>query len=129
MVLSTKFGGMVLLLSAMAFSAPASASPTAKDVLAKLESSSDEDMWKLYVNGIVDGLQWANAAAANRGDQPLFCQPGKLSLSFEQPIEILKNYVAEHPRNADAPVGLALLYAMKYTFPCTAEKRLEKPNP
>lgn len=124
-----RFCGFALLLSAMASSAPAFALPTAKDVLTKLASSSDEDLWKIYINGIVDGLQWPNTAVNNRGDQRLFCQPEKLSLSVEQTIVMLKQYVAENPRNADAPIGLALLYAMRYTFPCTDEKRIEKPAP
>lgn len=124
--------GFTLLLSAMASSAPAFALPTAKDILDDLASSSDEDVSniiKVHINGIVDGLQWANTAVNNRGDQRLWCQPEKLSLSVEQTIVMLKQYVAENPRNADAPIGLALLYAMRYTFPCTDEKRIEKPAP
>lgn len=110
-----------LIPLAMAFmAAPASAIPTAKEVLDTQSTSSASVDDQAYITGISEGFAWANLIAKNRGDQPLFCQPAKLSLTFAQEIDILKEYVANNPKNLEAPMGLALLYAMRFKFPCSA---------
>lgn len=112
--------------------APASSEElTTKDILDRLSSSNPSEtlVWRLYIDGMTGGLIYANGYQASVRDRPLFCQPSKLSITQEQAIDILKTYVAKDPRMERAPLGLSLLYAMIYTFPCSAEQRIEKPSP
>jgi hypothetical protein len=118
--LSKKINYLILIVM-LFLNSPASAMPNTKEILERLASESDKKyVSESYLIGVFEGFQWSNGALQNRGEKPLFCQPAKLALNFEQKIDILKKYLIVDSRMLDAPAGLAFLYAMRYTFPCAA---------
>jgi hypothetical protein len=101
---------------------PSSATATTKELLEAISSESDKkSVSEIYLAGIFEGFSWSNVLVKNRGEKPFYCQPEKLALKFEQQIDILKKYVVQDPRMVDAPVGLSIFYAMRYTFPCPTQ--------
>jgi hypothetical protein len=65
-----------------------------------------------------NGFAWANADLKYRKREPLYCPPGKLALTGEQLIDILRRKVRHDPAFGSEYVGLGLLFALQETFPC-----------
>jgi hypothetical protein len=84
-------------------------------------------------SGIVFALGFANASLVGDNRAPLYCQPEKLFLSVGQHIDMLQRWVrdqkaqtpgAEFDRYIDnMNVAMAMLYALKDTFPCDQKGR------
>ena len=68
-----------------------------------------------------NGMSWANADLAQRHLPPLYCLPGRLVLTGDQLVDILRRQMAEKPETANLPFGLGLLTALKNLFPCPPE--------
>ena len=82
---------------------------------------SDQGVQKLmtyWITGHSNALLWVNALQQAQGRPPLFCQPGKLALTPEQDVKILRDYISEHPADGDEPAGMAIMDAFIATFPC-----------
>jgi hypothetical protein len=79
-------------------------------------------------SGIVFALMHANASLNGDNRAPLYCQPEKLFLNVGQHIDMLQRWVrdqkaqtpgAEFDKYIDnLPVAMAMLLALKDTFPC-----------
>jgi hypothetical protein len=65
-----------------------------------------------------NGMDWANSSITLRDNRPLYCIPGKLALTGEQLVDMLRREAQEHPTLWTKPVGLVLLYALNTIFPC-----------
>ena len=91
-----RFG--IAALVGLALSGPAHAELTAKEALAKIDAKSDHGLLTLWINGHVNALMWANVELGAKGRTQLFCQPGKLSLTPDQDVEILRQHVREVPK-------------------------------
>jgi hypothetical protein len=80
------------------------------------KTDKDLNFNKAYFVGLKDGLIAYNISTANK----LFCMPGTLpTLTFEQANDILLRWANKKRIDSDMlPVGLALLYGLKETFPC-----------
>ena len=75
----------------------------------------------------------ANASLTSDSRAPLYCQPEKLFLTVGQHIDMLQRWVrdqkaqtpgAEFDRYIDnMNVAMAMLYALKDTFPCDQKGR------
>jgi hypothetical protein len=84
-------------------------------------------------SGIVFALGFANASLVGDNRAPLYCQPEKLFLSVGQHIDMLQRWVrdqkaqtpgAEFDRYIDnMNVAMAMLHALKDTFPCDQKGR------
>ena len=70
---------------------------------------------KSYLVGIKDGLLAYNMAS----EVKQFCMPENPSLTFDQANDVLMHWASKKgaDRN-DLPVGLALLFGLKETYPC-----------
>lgn len=90
---------------------------------------ASKDAWtvttaKIYVTGLGEGIEWANAQAKVR----LYCPPGELALGMDNYLDILDRQIA-FDRNSQgkdfpegSPIGLELLFGLKRTFPCSTGK-------
>ena len=75
-------------------------------------------LWR--ISGIVEGFAWSNGFLRVNGLSPHYCQPPRLGLTAEQAADILRREVQSDPGLATEPTGLALMEALKATFPCSA---------
>lgn len=80
---------------------------------------------ELYIGGMAEGLEWANAELETKGRQPLFCTPDKLPMTRGGYVAILDNYLQrpDVKRKTEGKpelsyVGIFLLSALCDTFPC-----------
>ncbi|MGE3757737.1 MAG: Rap1a/Tai family immunity protein [Pseudobdellovibrionaceae bacterium] len=69
--------------------------------------------------GTQNGRSWANTQLAYDKMPLVYCVPPKMGLTGEQVLDVLKRHLEEVPTDKNFPVGLALLRAMRSTFPCT----------
>jgi hypothetical protein len=73
---------------------------------------------KALLQGMSIGIGWANTIIENETGKKLWCQPAKLAVSLDQDISMLRLALKEDPTLEKVPLGMALIYAYKYTFPC-----------
>lgn len=78
----------------------------------------DREKIEALIGGMENGLVWANAALKNRGQSPLYCQPGKLVLTDFQIIDMMRRAIKDAPKMGDYPLGMAVLMTLQKTFPC-----------
>ncbi len=82
------------------------------------------DLLKIRLNGVYEGLGWANTMNEDEGRAPLFCQPGDLLVEDEFILGMIETElqnpsfrgVEVYP--SDTPVELVLLNAARNVFPC-----------
>jgi hypothetical protein len=104
----------------VASAVPAHAEMSAKDLISEYRAGNQ---WTaVFILGIENGLGWEESYQDENGGVAIFCQPGKLALTVEQDVDITSRYVAANPKSAEYPFGMALLLAMKDTFPCKPAK-------
>jgi len=92
---------------------PVHAEPTVNDILKDPRSG----FARLYIDGLGSGLSWANVAAKMKG-KPVYCPPGKVAITADQYIDILRRYIADHPHMTNDFVGGPMLFALEDAFPC-----------
>jgi hypothetical protein len=75
---------------------------------------------RYHINGIEDGLSWANVASGIRIGVKLYCPPSDLALTDDQIIDILRRFVRTNTSiNVEQDrVGSILLIALQQLFPC-----------
>ena len=110
------------MLSGVAMAQPVKAEKTLADY--NLPGAHGLDITKTYLQGISDGLGWANATLIAAGKPALFCQPDRLGLKTDNIEDILNRYLSEHATvfraHGDYPIGMMLLASLKEAFPCSA---------
>ena len=84
---------------------------------------SNDANWRsveaITIIGMLYELTWANTMLAEvRFEQPLFCQPPRLSLTEDQVMAILATSVRDNPDVANKPLGYAIITELEKTFPC-----------
>ncbi len=109
---------LFVLVSASLSCGPSLAEPTAREVLSEKVPGVTSAELKLWLEGMQNGLSWANAALGADGKERLYCQPGKLVLTVSQTLSILERTVEKEPKFADLAVGAVLVTALRDTFPC-----------
>ena len=113
MVLRTKIVGAALLLSV---SGPASAQDFFTADMLLRDAGSEVHL--LYVNTVGETLGWANAVLSAQSQDPLYCQPPRLTITDEQYMQILRSHVSAWPAMGAEPAPLVVLDALRDTFPC-----------
>ena len=99
---------------------------TAKDYREGM-ALSERTFMKVYIRGLGEGIGWANTAALSSNNPPLYCQPAKLALGFDNFIDILNRKIEELSARKPASeldkasIGMLLLMGLQTTFPCTNE--------
>jgi len=73
---------------------------------------------KIFIKGILDGIEWANADISNGGGKKLYCQPPTIALTLEQDFDIMKRFIESHLDMGEYPVGMIVEISLKDTFPC-----------
>lgn len=71
-----------------------------------------------FIGGIESGLSWANAALEVYGRPKLYCEPGKVALTDDQMIDILRRAVQSHRVDTGSRLAPTLLLAFQEAFPC-----------
>lgn len=103
----------------IAFPSASAAEDTAAQMLAKIDAGGESATFvTIWLDGNDNGASWANTILEQRGQRPLFCPPGKLAITADQDVSILRRFVKERPEIGDVPAGFALLLALADTFPC-----------
>ena len=75
---------------------------------------------KIYLSGIVQGLQTYNGIQVADKQRVIFCVPHTLAISEDEADHILSRWIGpRRGQSADKlPIGLAMMYALADTFPC-----------
>lgn len=72
-----------------------------------------------YAIGVSSGIFWSNVELAYKHQTPLFCQPGKLSITHQQFVQIIEDHLRRVPSDRQYPLGMVAMTAMQKTFPCS----------
>jgi hypothetical protein len=105
-----------LTVLALIAASPVRAEISTQDALKDYDSGSKIVI--TYIQGLRQGLEWANAGNRHINQRPLYCPPPKLALSLQQYVSVLKDYMSKHPQLNEEPVGASLLMAAQDAFPC-----------
>ena len=108
------------LISSAAYGAAAQSNDLRDVSYSKYKSQVGEArmVTTLYIHGIFEGFLWANGHLSFSHERNLYCQPSNLSLTSDQEISMMDEYIESHPDDKDLPVGLIAVSAAIYTFPC-----------
>ena len=119
----SKFMRALILACAVVLVLPgdAAAEFSASEFLRKYDASTGDlkAIYLQYLNGNANGISWANTAVARNYPQAkIYCPPKKLALSATQTVGILRQFVAKSAKFRKAPVGAAMMFALKNRWPC-----------
>jgi hypothetical protein len=82
----------------------------------------DSELFEVYLSGLSDGYEWANAQLAKERLPRLFCAPDNLTLNTINYSQILSNYLSkpESPSRFKStdPIGPIVLMALREALPC-----------
>ena len=106
---------LLLLIASPAFSLPLKAYKAARRA-DSIESIAN------YIDGVANGLLWANSALQAENKEPLFCIPD-LTLNQDNYLALLDRQIKDGtPTKAawrdEDPIEIILLRALQRTFPC-----------
>ena len=93
-----------------------------------IRTHDGKELMDVYVAGVGEGLDWANASLINRGDRPLYCAPQTLSPSGEFYVSILQSQIKlvstryTEEELGKLPIEPELLVGLQNTFPCSQKK-------
>jgi hypothetical protein len=116
-----KISTIVGLLSVLLLASPVNAEVTLKSFKATKSAGGHQwDLMRIYLDGVSNGLGYANAALISEHKTPLFCQPGNLKINMENLTDIIDQTVARAnpPLGNDVYVEGLILFGLQYTFPC-----------
>jgi len=108
-------------LAASVSSSAANAEASTSEMLAVIDGGGDavaSDKVRLWINGSVSGLTWANAELESKHRPKLFCTPAQLQLTLDGDVDILRQYLKRHPNDATERAGMVMMEAMQEKFPC-----------
>jgi hypothetical protein len=111
---------LTLLVLALLLCRPAHAEMTVRQYLQEPQTGTKHEVNVLWLSGIELGMSWASTWYETHGYPRLYCPPEHLALTDDQTISILDDYLKSGAEglSPDATIGLALLFALKHTFPC-----------
>jgi hypothetical protein len=78
----------------------------------------DRKQLESWIGGMQLGLLWANVALKDRGQRPLYCQPGNLTITDSQMIDMVRRAMKANPKWGDYPLAMMVLVTLQWTFPC-----------
>jgi hypothetical protein len=99
---------------------------TAQEFLDKYEHAdvTERQTLLILIEGLENGVSWANASSQAHGVARLYCPPGKIF--YQQPeelIDMLRREVEARPDIGREPWQLATIEALRKVFPCKRAKR------
>jgi hypothetical protein len=118
---------ILISLSAFVMSSTAYAvEGTAQEFLDKYEHADVTERRALLglIEGLENGVSWANASNQAHGVARLYCPPGKIFYQHpEDLIDMLRREVEARPDIGREPWQLATIEALRKVFPCKRLKR------
>ena len=95
---------------------------SAEVTVAEYRKMRNDPVVTLYLSGVIQGLEWYDAAVQKNGTPRVFCAPGTPGLNRDRYVKTLDNFL-EAPGGAaviksNPPIGNALMLAMTQAFPC-----------
>jgi Rap1a immunity proteins len=69
---------------------------------------------EVIASAFASGMSWAGTIEGH----PLYCPPPNGAFTGNQAMNILENYLSDHPETADKTYGLALSASLRQAFPC-----------
>jgi hypothetical protein len=105
----------IAALSILSFSQPAQAEVSISDY----KKYKDDEGFKMYFGGYVEGLKWANLMMKRSRLPSLYCPPPELGLTVDNSIQILDDFI-EHSKNLEGNdhIEVVMIFAMQNAFPC-----------
>jgi hypothetical protein len=92
--------------------------------LLRLYAEGDSDS-KALVKRIIEsnenGMSWMNSFLTFNGEQAVYCPPSNVAFSGEQVMDIVKREIKTTADLGNQPYGLAILLAMRKSYPCPAK--------
>jgi hypothetical protein len=79
---------------------------------------ADEPTTRAFIEGMGQGFDWANTFLRGSGERPLFCEPQTITLTVEQRVDIMEQYLKRIPATGSKPLGVSLLESLQEAFPC-----------
>jgi len=75
---------------------------------------------KIYLSGIMQGLQTYNSLQVADNQRVIFCIPATLAITEDEADHILSSWQrAQRGQSVDQlPIGLGMIYALSQAFPC-----------
>jgi len=110
-----------VIIFALVFGAstPACAEMTLQSYEHLLKNPQYADQTQIYIIGVIEGLEWANAADRSENRTPLFCEPEKLDLTTDEDFQVRNDFIKSTNLPPSTYVGLIALKAFQQTFPCS----------
>ena len=111
-----------LVMTSMAYAVEG----TAQEFLDKYEHAdvTERQTLLILIEGLENGVSWANASSQAHGVARLYCPPGKIF--YQQPeelIDMLRREVEARPDIGREPWQLVTIEALRKVFPCKRPKR------
>ena len=89
-----------------------------------LMDDKTKEITVFYIAGVGNGLSWANIAAVEEKQKPLYCPPSKLSLGFDNYKSFIDTELKRAKENSNKwtydnmDIGQAMLLHLQEIFPC-----------
>ena len=110
-----------IAIALLMLSGPANAAGDLNLVLQIYDSGNARELIEAEMLAIQDGMLTANGYLVTyRKEPPMYCQPGKLSLTPPQLMDMLRRAVTADPKIGEADPALAILIVLRQTFPCSS---------
>ena len=95
---------------------------TMRQFLRDVENDNSGKLRDIFIS-TGNGIDVVNGLMEKTERQPFYCKPEKLKLTFEQRLDIVKEFVYSVPKIRDADISAAdwrvfYVYAMVKAFPC-----------
>jgi len=78
----------------------------------------DQQVFKIYLNGVGNGFMFANARLELKGKPTLYCQPGGLTLNSGNYISLIEGVASRDDLPPSLDIEVMLLIGLEREFPC-----------
>ena len=105
----------IAVLSILSFSQTAQAEVSISDY----KTYKDDEGFKMYFGGYLEGLKWANLMMKRNKLPSLYCPPPELGLTVDNGIQILDDFIGKSKNlEGNDHIEVVMIFAMQSAFPC-----------
>ena len=111
----------LVLLAIMMLSAPKELYAVSLQAYNKIKTT---DKFKTYINGVGEGMSWANSMLTIKKQPPLYCSPPTETMDENDYINIIDREIKRTSRtrkidpNKPSAVEMILLFGLVVEYPC-----------
>lgn len=80
--------------------------------------ASEGPYFAFTIKVMQESFLYANASLVVDGKSPIYCQPGRLTLTGDASLEVLDKETKITNRSLDTPLFVVFLDGLRRTFPC-----------